>query len=76
MTNTNRAYTDPFATLGLPLTASKDEVKHAFRRLALRCHPDVDPSPQAAQRFGDIKRAADMILAGVSVAGRADGLWG
>jgi molecular chaperone DnaJ len=69
MANPNRAYTDPFATLGLPSTASKDEVKQAFRRLALRCHPDVDPTPQAAQRFGDIKRAADMILKGVSAGG-------
>ncbi|KAI3429582.1 hypothetical protein D9Q98_005668 [Chlorella vulgaris] len=53
---------DPFITLGLPRTASKHDVKQAFRRLALQCHPDVDPSPLAAQRFSDVKRAADVLL--------------
>lgn len=60
-------YTDPFATLGLPPTASKAEAKAAFRKLALKCHPDVDPSPSAASRFSEIKRATDMILKGVRV---------
>ncbi|KAI7843048.1 hypothetical protein COHA_003222 [Chlorella ohadii] len=59
-----RAYTDPFSVLGLPSTASREEVKAAFRRLALKVHPDVDPSPQAAARFTEIKRAADVLLKG------------
>lgn len=58
---------DPFITLGLPRTASKHDVKQAFRRLALQCHPDVDPSPLAAQRFSDVKRAADVLLKQVSL---------
>ena len=53
---------EPFAVLGLPTSASRDEVKAAFRRAALRCHPDIDHSPQAAARFAAIKRAADQIL--------------
>lgn len=61
----NRAFTDPFGVLGLPSTASKDDVKAAFRRLALKVHPDVDPSPQAAARFREVKRAADVLLKGV-----------
>lgn len=60
----NRAYTDPFGVLGLPSTASKSDVKAAFRRMALRCHPDVDSSPQAAARFTEVKRATDAILKG------------
>ncbi|KAL4449471.1 hypothetical protein ABPG77_007115 [Micractinium sp. CCAP 211/92] len=60
----NRPYTDPFGVLGLTPTASREEVKSAFRRLALKCHPDVDPSPQAAARFTEVKRAADFILKG------------
>lgn len=55
---TNRAYTDPFEVLGLPPTASREEVKGAFRRLALKCHPDVDPSPQAAARFTEVRLGA------------------
>ncbi len=51
----NRPYTDPFGVLGLTPTASREEVKSAFRRLALKCHPDVDPSPQAAARFTEVR---------------------
>ena len=68
---THRAFTDPFAVLGLPPSSTKEEVKAAFRRAALKCHPDVDPSPQAAARFSEVKTAADAILKGV----RADGLF-
>lgn len=64
--SSNRAYTDPFEVLGLPSSASRDDVKRAFRQLALRCHPDVDGSPQAAARFSEVKTAADAILKGVS----------
>lgn len=60
----NRPFTDPFAVLGLPPTASREDVKRAFRLMALKCHPDVDPSPQAAARFTEVKRAADSILQG------------
>lgn len=51
----NRPFTDPFAVLGLPPTASREDVKRAFRLLALKCHPDVDPSPQAAARFTEVR---------------------
>ena len=43
----------------------RDEVKAAFRRAALVCHPDVDKSPQAAARFTQVKLAADVLLKGV-----------
>ncbi|PSC69400.1 Pleiotropic drug resistance 1 [Micractinium conductrix] len=62
--SSTRPYTDPFEVLGLPPSASNEEVKRAFRALALRCHPDVDRSPQAAARFTAIKRATDTILKG------------
>lgn len=42
---------DHYATLGLRRTASQQEVKRTYRDLAKRYHPDVDPSPQAAERF-------------------------
>jgi len=35
----------------VPRSASKAEVKQAFRRLARQWHPDVNPSPAASQRF-------------------------
>lgn len=45
-----------YATLGIPSTASCDEIKTAFRRLALEVHPDVTRLPQeeALHRFREI----------------------
>lgn len=34
---------DPYAILGVPTTASKEEIIHAYRTKALRCHPDHFP---------------------------------
>ena len=62
MGHSNLPFTDPWAVLGLPPDASREEVKVAFRRAALASHPDVDRSPQAAARFADIKAAADVLL--------------
>lgn len=45
-----------FRTLGLDPGASWDDVKSAFRRLALACHPDV-AGPASALRFQEITQA-------------------
>lgn len=46
-----------YETLGVSPTASSDEIKAAYRRLARQSHPDVDPSPAAEQRFRTITEA-------------------
>lgn len=50
---------DPFATLGLPPTASPEEVKAAFRAAARRLHPDVGGDEEA---FRTVTLAADRAL--------------
>jgi molecular chaperone DnaJ len=58
---------DPWAVLGVPRGSDKAAVKAAYRKLALRCHPDLcGASPEAVARFNEIKAAADSILVGVS----------
>ena len=37
--------TDPYKTLGVPRTATRDEIAHAYRRLAKQHHPDVGAQP-------------------------------
>lgn len=49
--------TDPYATLGIPAGASRDEAARAHRRLAKEFHPDVNPGADAADRMRRINEA-------------------
>lgn len=49
---------DYYAVLGVDRTASQEEIKRAFRRLAREYHPDVQKDdPQAGERFKEINEA-------------------
>lgn len=53
---------DPYAVLGLRRTASLEDVKRAYRRLAMRWHPDRNPTATAEAEFKRIKAAYEFIL--------------
>lgn len=53
----------PYDILGIPSTATDDEVKKAYRRLAKKYHPDIHPDPAFAEKkMAEINAAYDEIL--------------
>ncbi len=52
------AQRDPYEVLGVPRDASADEIKSAYRRLARKYHPDVNPGDaEAEEKFKEIGSA-------------------
>jgi len=47
---------DFYKTLGISRTASADEIKSAYRKLARKYHPDVNKESDAQERFSAIRR--------------------
>ncbi len=56
------AYIDYYKTLGLKKDASKDEIKKAYRKLARKYHPDLNPDDKAAEKkFKEINEANEVL---------------
>ncbi|TRD11424.1 J domain-containing protein [Erythrobacter insulae] len=53
---------DPYGTLGVARTASEQEIKSAYRKLAKEFHPDKNSgNPKAAEKFSDATKAYDLL---------------
>lgn len=54
-------FKDYYKTLGLERTASEDEVRKAYRKLARKFHPDVSKEPDAQARMREVNEANDVL---------------
>jgi len=54
-------FKDYYKTLGVASTASADEIKRAYRKLARKYHPDVSKEPDAEARFKDVAEANEAL---------------
>jgi curved DNA-binding protein len=59
---TTTDFKDFYAILGVSKTASAEEIKRAYRKLARKYHPDVNPgNPEAESKFKDINEANEIL---------------
>ena len=53
---------DPYHLLGLPRSASQDDIKRAYRQLVKELHPDVNPGDTIVEaRFKEVLSAYDLL---------------
>jgi DnaJ-class molecular chaperone len=53
---------DPYQVLGVQKTASQDEIQKAYRKLAKKLHPDLNPGNKEAEaRFKEVTAAYDLL---------------
>lgn len=62
MPNPSSRARNPYYTLGVTPNADKEEIKNAYRELARRLHPDVNPRLSAAQMMKAVTESYELLI--------------
>ncbi|HET9126755.1 MAG TPA: molecular chaperone DnaJ [Propionibacteriaceae bacterium] len=52
---------DYYEVLGVPRDATPEQIKKAYRRMAMKVHPDVAQEPDAAEKFKQVQEAYEVL---------------
>ena len=55
------AFQDYYDTLGVPRTASQDDIQKAYRKLARKYHPDINKTQSAEEKFKNLNEANEVL---------------
>lgn len=53
---------DHYAVLGVPSDSNEEEIRRAYKRLALRYHPDKNSDADAEEKFKQIAQAYEVLI--------------
>ena len=52
---------DPYEVLGVSKSASPEDIRKAYRKLAKKLHPDTSKDPKAANKFAELNGAYEIV---------------
>jgi len=52
---------DPYQVLGVTKSASSEDIRREYKKLARQFHPDLNPEPAAQERFKEVNQAYELI---------------